>query len=309
MIGSAMRSAVLRVAHSPAFRSLATHRAVGWRVASRFVAGTTLVDAIRIARELANEGIAAMLNHLGENVEDERGAIAAADAYIEALDRIHATAGLDCQISVKLTQLGLDTDEELCLAQMERILSSAARDGILVMIDMESSDYVDRTLALFRDVRSRHDVVGVCLQAALRRTPADVLTLPEASIVRLVKGAYLEPADVALQSRRDVDAAWARLFTTLVRRGHTVHAATHDARLVDGALRVVAERSLPRSHVEFQMLYGIRRDLQRRLAAEGRPIRVFVPYGPEWYPYLTRRLVERPANMWFILSNVVRSEG
>jgi proline dehydrogenase len=309
MVGSAMRSAVLRVADTRAFRWLATHRAVGWRVASRYVAGPALADGMRVAGELADEGIAAMLNHLGENVVDERGAIAAADGYIEALEGIRATRGLDCQISVKPTQLGMDASDELCLAQIERVLAAAARGGILVMIDMESSDYVDRTLALFRDLRSRHDGVGVCVQSALRRTAADVLTLPEGSIIRLVKGAYLEPRNVALQRRREVDAAWARLFTTLVGRGHTVHAATHDPRLLDGALRVAAEHSVPRTHVEFQMLYGIRRDLQHRLAAEGHPIRVFVPYGREWYPYLTRRLVERPANMWFFLSNVVRSGG
>jgi proline dehydrogenase len=305
-IGGALRSSVLRLARGRAFRWIATHRAVGWRVASRFVAGPALDDAIAAASELADEGISSMLDHLGENVERQGQAIAAADAYIAALDRIGAAVALDCQISVKLTQLGLDLSEATCLGELERVLASADRWSILVMIDMESSEYVDRTLALFRDLRSRHELVGVCLQAALRRTAGDVLTLPEASTIRLVKGAYLEPEDVAFQTRREVDAAWARLFTTLIGRGHTVHAATHDPRLVDGAVRVAAERSVPRSHVEFQMLYGIRRDLQRRLAAEGRPVRVYVPYGAEWYPYLTRRLMERPANMWFFLANLVR---
>jgi proline dehydrogenase len=309
MVGSVVRSAVLRVAHSRAFRLLATHRAGGWRVASRFVAGPTLDDAIAVASRLGGEGIATMLDHLGENVETQRQAVAAADASLAALERIGAVDALDCNISVKLTQLGLDVSEDLCLEQLERVLSVAARRGVVVMIDMESSAYVDRTLALFRDLRSRHDHVGVCLQAALRRTPADVLTLPSASTIRLVKGAYLEPADVALQRRRDVDAAWARLFTTLVARGHTVHAATHDPRLIERAARVASERAVPRSHLEFQILYGICRDLQRRLAADGRPIRVYVPYGSEWYPYLTRRLVERPANMWFFVSNLARGGG
>ncbi len=307
MVGSIVRSVVLRITASRTFRSLATHPAVGWRAASRFVAGSSLADAISAAERLGDEGIAAMLDHLGENVERDDQAIAAADAYIAATERIRATRGLDCQVSIKLTQLGLDRSEGLCLSQVERVLASAERAGVLVMIDMEDRRYVDRTLAMFRDLRSRHDLVGVCVQSALRRTPSDVLTLPQASTIRLVKGAYLEPADVAFQKRREVDAAWASLFTTLLARGHRVHAATHDERLVEGAIRVREERSVPRSHVEFQMLYGIRRDLQRRLAADGRPVRVYVPYGPQWYPYLTRRLLERPANMWFFLSNLVRS--
>jgi proline dehydrogenase len=247
-----------------------------------------------------------MLDHLGENVETQAQAVFAADAYIAALKRIRATPGLDCEISIKLTQLGLDQSVDLCLAQVERVLAAADAAKILVMIDMESSEYVDRTLALFRDLNGRHDLVGVCLQSALRRTDGDVLTLPEASIVRLVKGAYLEPEDVSLGERKEVDGAWARLFTTLVSRGHTVHVATHDRRLIEGSIRVVRERQIPDAHVEFQMLYGIRRDLQRRLAADGHPVRVYVPYGLEWYPYLTRRLAERPANMWFFLSNLAK---
>ena len=309
VVGSVVRSAVLGVAHSRAFRWVATHRVVGWRVASRFVAGPGLDDAISVASRLADEGIATMLDHLGENVESEAQAIAAADAAIAALERIAAVDTLDCNISVKLTQLGLDLSEDLCLSQLERVLSVAARRSNIVMIDMESSRYVDRTLAVFRDLRSQHDRVGVCLQAALRRTPADVLTLPPGSTIRLVKGAYLEPADIAFQRRREVDAAWARLFTTLIARGHTVHAATHDPRLIGRAVRLASERAVSRSNLEFQMLYGIRRDLQRRLAATGRPVRVYVPYGSEWYPYLTRRLAERPANLWFFVSNVARGGG
>jgi proline dehydrogenase len=307
MIGSAGRSTILLVTQSRWFRWAATHRAVGWRVASRFVAGETLDDAMGAALELDAAGVATMLDHLGENVASEEQAAAAADAYVEALRRIEGRPGLDCQISVKLTQLGLDRSEEACVAHLERVLAAADAADRLVMIDMESHEYVDRTLAIFRDVRSRHERVGVCLQSALRRTAADVLTIPLASTVRLVKGAYLEPDDVAFQRRREVDASWAALFTTLVSRGHTVHVATHDERLIDGAIRVAAERSIPRSHVEYQMLYGVRRDLQARLAADGRPVRVYVPYGSQWYPYLTRRLVERPANMWFFVSNLLRS--
>jgi proline dehydrogenase len=175
------------------------------------------------------------------------------------------------------------------------------------MIDMESSEYVERTLALFRSSRQRSERIGICLQAALKRTPSDVLGLPERSIVRLVKGAYLEPQEIAFQRRGDVDRAFARLAVTVLAGGHTLHAATHDPRLVEGLCRLLDQGSAPPSRLEFQMLYGIRRDLQVRLASAGYPIRVYVPYGTEWYPYLTRRLAERPANLWFFLSNLVRS--
>lgn len=308
MLGSVVRPWVVRLANTRWFRWLATHRAVGWRVASRFVAGETLDQAFETVRELRDEGIAAMLDHLGESVETESQALGAAGDYIAAVKRIRAEPDVDCEISIKLSQLGLDRSAELCLAQVERILAVAEPAGVLVMIDMEAFRYVDPTLAMFRDLRGRHELVGLCLQASLRRTPSDILTLPEASVVRLVKGAYLEPTRVALHERKEVDASWAGLFTTLVIRGHTVHVATHDGRLVDGAIRVARDREIPRSHVEFQMLYGIRRDLQRRLVAEGRPVRVYVPYGSQWFPYLTRRLVERPANMWFFVSNVARRQ-
>jgi proline dehydrogenase len=305
---SAIRAFVLAVLHSHPIRWVATRRRLGWRVASRFVAGEGLDDAMAAARELDHGRIATILDHLGEDVTSERQAIRSADTHLRALEAIAAADELDCAISIKLTQLGLGISRELCLAQVERVLSAAGPAGTLVMIDMEASPHVDDTLELFRDLRLRHDPdrVGVCLQSYLRRTPGDVLALPEASVVRLVKGAYLEPKELAFERRRDVDRAWARLFTTLVTRGHTVHAATHDARLIAGATGVVEDRSIPWSHVEFQMLYGVRRDLQERLARQEYPVRVYVPYGAEWYPYLTRRLAERPANMWFFLSNLVR---
>jgi proline dehydrogenase len=189
---------------------------------------------------------------------------------------------------------------------MERVMAAASSAGSVVMIDMEGSAYVDRTLAIFRELRARHDRLGLCLQCSLRRTDADIQALPRGSIVRLVKGAYLEPPEVALTSRREVDAAFARCFVRLIGLGHTVHVATHDPRLIQEAKRFVERRGVPWSRVEFQMLFGVRRDLQRRLANGGYPIRVYIPHGTEWYPYLTRRLAERPANMWFFLSNLVR---
>ncbi len=303
MSGPLLRAPVLRLADSRAFRRLATGP-IGWRVASRFVAGETLEEAIRVAKALDGRGIATILDHLGEHVTAPEHVGEAVGAYLRALERLRLEPFLDVQLSVKLTQLGLDFSHELAVANMERLLAAAEEAGTVVMIDMESSGYVDRTLRVFRELRERHERVGVALQAYLRRTPADVDALPPASIVRMVKGAYLEPPEIAYPSRREVDAAFARLTATLLARGHTVHVATHDEALLRGAIAFVERRGVPWTRVELQMLYGIRRDLQLRLAEQGYPVRVYVPYGAEWYPYLTRRLAERPANMWFFISNV-----
>jgi proline dehydrogenase len=271
------------------------------------VAGESLEDAIEVAIAMRGRGIATMLDHLGENVGSPAQAALAALAYERALDRIRVEDGLDCAISIKLTQLGLDLSPELCIRHVESVLATAAAGGTLVMIDMESSEYVDRTLDIFRELRDRHDRIGVALQTYLRRTADDIEKLPKASTVRLVKGAYLEPPEVAYPRREDVDDSFRRAFLTLLALGHTVHVATHDPGLLQGARTAVEGAALPWSRVEFQMLYGIRRDLQSRLAKEGYPVRVYVPYGAEWYPYLMRRLAERPANMWFFLTNLIRS--
>ena len=301
-----MNAPVLRLTQARWFRWVATQTPPGRRVASRFVAGEHLDEAIAAARTLAEDGIRAMLDHLGENVTAPEQAAEAENAYVRALDRIRGEGDLDCMISVKLSQLGLAFSSELCISHMERVMAAASSARSVVMIDMEGSAYVDRTLAIFRELRARHERLGLCLQCSLRRTEADIQALPGSSIIRLVKGAYLEPPEVALTSRREVDAAFARCFVRLIGLGHTVHVATHDPRLIQGAKRFVERRGVSWSRVEFQMLFGVRRDMQRRLAKGGYPIRVYIPYGTEWYPYLTRRLAERPANMWFFLSNLVR---
>jgi proline dehydrogenase len=287
-------------------RRLATKTKPGRAVASRFVAGETLDSGVAAARSLQAGGLAAVLAHLGENVTSPGRAVAAADAYIRSVELIRQEVDLDCTISVKLTDLGLDLSRDLCVSELERVLDAAEPSGTLVTIDMEGSDYVDRTLDVFQHVRSRHELTGICLQASLRRTPSDLETLPAGCVVRLVKGAYLEPPAVAFPKRQEVDVAFARCFRKLLARGHTVHAATHDSRLLEGVARVVEREGVPWSRVELQMLYGVRRDLQTRFARLGYPVRVYVPYGGEWYPYLARRLAERPANMWFFLSNLVR---
>ena len=304
-----MRAAVLSVTGLGTVRTLVTRSSLGRRVAHRFVAGERLEDGISAARSLARRDVAAMLDHLGENVTSEAQASAAADGYALALKRIHEIEGLDCNIAVKLTQLGLDQSMDLCLENTERVLAAAEPAGILVMIDMESSEYVDPTLEVLRRPRARHEGVGVAIQSALRRTADDVFALPDGAPIRLVKGAYLEPPSVAYPSRADVDRAFARLFATLTSRGHPVHVATHDPRLLAGAVRFTERRGLPIERLELQMLLGIREDLQRDYAGRGYPVRAYVPYGAEWYPYLTRRLAERPANVWFFASNLVRRRG
>jgi proline dehydrogenase len=285
------------------FRRVATGR-LGWLVASRFVAGDSLDAAIATARGLEQRGCATILDHLGEHVTSPKGAAHATAAYVRALDRIEGEPGLDVTISVKLTQLGLDFSSGLVIENLERVLE-AARERV-VMIDMESSVYVDRTLDVHRALRRQSDRVGVCLQAYLRRTARDVEDLPDRSIVRLVKGAYLEPPEIAHEDRREVDRAFARLTATLLARGHTIHVATHDPALLEGTVRHVERSGTSWKRVDLQFLHGVRRDLQSRYAEAGYPVTVYVPYGTEWYPYLTRRLAERPANMWFFLSNLAR---
>jgi proline dehydrogenase len=300
------RPAVLRLAGHPWFRRLATQSRPGRALARRFVAGETLEDAMGVAGELDRARTLAMLDHLGENVTSPALAIEARDAYLAALAEVRAAPTLDCAISVKLTQLGLDASIQECLTNLEPVLEMAGADGTQVMIDMESHPYVDSTLEVLARVRERHPNIGVCLQAYLRRTERDIFDLPPGVRVRLVKGAYLEPPDVVYQRMEDVDAAYARLFTTLLARGHKIDAATHDPRLIEGVRRRVDAVEEGWGRVEFQMLYGVRRDLQAKLAGQGYPLRVYIPYGTEWYPYLTRRLAERPANLSFFLSNIVR---
>jgi len=304
--GAPLRAPVLWLTGLPPIRRFVTTSRLGRGVALRFVAGERLEEGLAVARHLRGRGIAAMLDHLGENVESEEQAAAAADQYVRALKRIEEEGDLDCNVAIKLTQLGLDLSRDLCLENTERVLAAAADRGTQVMIDMESHEYVDRTLDTLRRLRGTYPGVGLALQSYLYRTTEDVFDLPEGTPVRLVKGAYLEPPEVAYRKRRDVDRSFARLFATLLARGNEIHVATHDPRLLEGAVRLVDRRGAW-DRVEIQMLYGIREDLQNGYASAGRPVRTYIPYGDQWYPYLTRRLAERPANMWFFATNVLRS--
>lgn len=308
MAGPLFRAPILWAAGLPFVQRLAQEGGLARRVALRFVAGETLDDAVGAARALNSRGIGAMLDHLGENIESPEQASAAADAYVLALKRIQEERLSDANISIKLTQLGLDVSLDTCLENAARVLEAAG--STLVMIDMEASAYTERTLTAYRDLRKRYENVGVCVQAYLHRSADDVRELArQGAMVRVCKGAYLEPPSEAFPKRSDVDRNFARLTATLLSSGCTVHVATHDPRLIDGARRFVERRGIGREQFEFHMLYGIRRDLQERLAAEGYGVRTYIPYGNQWYPYLTRRLAERPANVWFFVANLLRRGG
>jgi proline dehydrogenase len=302
-----LRPTIVKVAHHGWVRRVATRSRIGRAVADRFVAGETLAEALAVARELADDGCASMLNHLGENVETQRDALAAREAYLAEVAAIVEQPELDLVVSTKLTALGLDDSVDACWSNLLPILDAAGAAGLDVMIDMEDHTRVDPTLELFGRAHAHYAGAGIAIQSYLRRTPQDLFALPDGCRVRLVKGAYLEPKDVALRAKHEVDRAFRRQFTTLFDRGHRIDVATHDPRIVDGVCARVDATADGWERVEIQMLYGVRRDLQAQLAAKGYPVRVYIPYGTEWYPYLTRRMAERPANLWFFASNLTRT--
>jgi proline dehydrogenase len=278
------------------------------RFASRFVAGETVETAVAALRQLNAAGISATLDLLGEAVTSAADAHAGRDTYLETLERIHRV-GADANVSVKLTQMGLALEEPLCVANMRAIIARAQGDGSFVRIDMEQSAYTGQTLTLFR--RHFHpefgNAVGVVLQSYLRRTDQDVEDMIALGArVRLCKGAYQEPATVAFPDKRDVDATYVRCMERLLERGAYPAIATHDVRMIAHAKAFARSRGIAAARFEFQMLYGVRRDLQLRLRREGYNVRVYVPFGTQWYPYLMRRLAERPANIAFLLGNLVK---
>jgi proline dehydrogenase len=278
------------------------------KFASRFVAGETIESAVAAAGELKARGIASTLDLLGESITAEAEAVAARNQYLAMLDRM-AAAGVEVNVSVKLTQMGLDISEELCAANLTCILEKAERVSGFVRLDMEGSDYPQRTLDFFEqrlfERFGRH--CGVVIQAMLRRSAADVEKLiAMRARVRLCKGAYLEPPTLAFPDKADVDRSYVALMERLLADGNYPGLATHDEAIIARARAVVRRDSIPAERFEFQMLYGVRRDLQLRLVRDGYRMRVYVPFGTQWYPYLMRRLAERPANIAFILGNVVK---
>jgi proline dehydrogenase len=264
-----------------------------------------------VVRNLNQRGLEVTLDHLGESVTDEAGAFAATQAYLTMLGKI-AETGVRATASLKLTQLGLDVREDLCLANMRRILDCAKQTGNHITIDMESTEYTDSTLRIFRQLQQEYDNLGTVIQAYLFRSEADMQALGrEGAFVRLCKGAYKEPPDRAFPKKADVDANFVKLVQLYlspepVQAGAYLGIATHDEKMVEAAKTFVRANNVPKNHFEFQMLYGIRTRLQEQLRDEGYKVRVYVGYGTEWYPFFMRRLAERPANVWFILSNFFR---
>ena len=302
-----LRRPILWLSTQPRVRRFVGRNGLARRFAARFVAGETPDSAVAAAVALAKRGITTSLDVLGESVTQAAEAEAAARDYVGLLERM-AAAGVEVNVSVKPTQMGLDLDPELCERNLRRILDRARQLQGFVRLDMESSAYTQRTLDLFARLHPDFGAgVGVVIQAALRRSTDDVERLIAASArVRLCKGAYLEPASVAYPDKSDVDDHYRRLMERLLQAGNYPGIATHDERLIRRAQEFAGSRGIAPERFEFQMLYGVRRDLQERLRAGGWRVRVYVPFGTQWYPYLMRRLAERPANVAFILGNLIR---
>jgi proline dehydrogenase len=297
-----LRRPILAAAASPRLRRLATRH--GFRLgAQRFVAGESLDEAVPVLRGLNERGLLANTTLLGEGVRDRAETEVVVEAYEHVLDRL-ADESLACNLALKLTHLGLDVDEELAYANLARLLVRAVDRGNTIRIDMEQSRYVDATLRIYRRLREAgHDNVGCVLQAYLYRSEADLeQLLPLAPNLRIVKGAYLEPPELAYPQKADVDAAYVRLLERAFAGDGYTAVATHDERLLEHAIAL----GLPRDRFELQLLYGVRPQLQLDLADRGYTVRVATPYGPEWYPYLMRRLGERPANLLFLVRNLAK---
>lgn len=316
-----LRSLLLRASRSGVLEHQFRRRSFSYRALSRFMPGEDLESAMLAAEDLGDYGIGAVFTRLGEEVKDAGEADGVVAHYVDVLEKVDGR-GLDGQISVKPTQLGLalgtghgDTVDGFAVTQrnLERLARTAAAHGNFVWVDMEGSEYTDATVALVRNVRASHENVGACLQSYLRRTPADVEVLRDPPTrIRLVKGAYREPASIAFPRKRDVDAAYVRLSERLLSDAVLMEQAppvfaTHDTAILDTVLARAASNRISRENIHVHMLYGIRREAQLRMAASAVTMRTLISYGSAWYPWYVRRLAERPANLWFVVKSVVRS--
>lgn len=317
-----LRSFLIYLSKAAWAQKMVTHWGFAWKAASRFVAGSKLSDAIRVVKELNARGINVTLDQLGEHTSTPDEAQQSADDLLVILDEIAAT-GVRANISIKLTQIGLGLDESVCAQNLERILARAKGYGIFIRIDMEDTPYTDKTLDMLYAMREKgYDNTGTVLQSMLYRSEADMRRLMNDRVpVRLVKGAYMEPADKAFPKKRDVDASYDLLTKIMIdtsmaagcpkvsedgRTPPIPALGTHDDNRISFAVKYAEKVGMPKEAIEFQMLHGIRRDIQQRLAQEGYPVRIYVPFGTHWYPYFMRRLAERPANIWFLISNYFR---
>jgi len=297
-----LRSVLLYLSEQKALQDFILRRKLARSTSRRFVAGETLDEAIEVARGLNARGMDVTLDHLGEAVEDEGQAAQATDDYIKILERIDKENGVEASISIKPTQLGLAIDPNLCRSNLRRLAEAARALGNFVRIDMESTDYTRSTLEVFFELFDEFENIGTVIQSYLRRSEDDIRKLASISApVRLCKGAYKEPEDLAFQVKKEVDESFVRLLEILIDSEAPLAVASHDHLMIDAAKRFMKENKGRQAPIEFQMLYGIRRDLQARLVEQGYKMRVYVPYGSDWYPYFMRRMAERPANLFFVL--------
>ncbi|HVW87734.1 MAG TPA: proline dehydrogenase family protein [Bryobacteraceae bacterium] len=301
-----LRRALLYLSGQPKVRKWVETSPVARRLSSRFIAGHTLEDALSTCIGMRAEGTAATLDYLGENVRSLEEASLCRDTYLRTLLAMRE-AGLEPNVSVKLTQFGLDFSTEACEQNVGILVKAAGEIGGFVRIDMESSQYTDRTLGIVSRLHAKYAACGTVIQAYLHRSAADVDRLTRERIrVRLCKGAYLEPSSVAFPEKSAVDRNYLALAQTLLKNGAYPAIATHDEQMIERVERFAAAHQIGRDRFEFQMLYGIRRDLQKRLVHDGYRLRLYVPFGEAWYPYFMRRLAERPANALFLLRNLLR---
>ncbi|MBV9623346.1 MAG: proline dehydrogenase family protein [Acidobacteria bacterium] len=307
-----LRASLIALSESRSLRAIAEKSTLGQRVSGRFVAGTKIEDVLRVSQGLNAAGFSVSVDNLGENVATPEEARRAMRLYQQLLGEISARR-LNANISLKLTHMGLDISSELALENVSTLVSqaSAMQPANFVRVDMEGSAYTERTLELVRRLHERPENqgrVGAVIQSYLRRSEADVVRLLETKIrIRLCKGAYNEPPEAAFQAKSEVDANYLRLMKLLLKSGTYHGLATHDENIIRQAKAFAVSENIPKSSFEFQMLYGIRRDLQQRLVGDGWGMRVYVPFGTEWYPYLMRRLAERPANLLFVARNMLRN--
>jgi proline dehydrogenase len=301
-----LKDTLLYLAQNQGLRDFVVHNKTTRGVSRRFVAGEVLDDAVQASRMLNTRGIQVALDLLGENVSDAHEAQVATRDYIAALDCIQQS-GIDANISIKLTALGLDISQELCEENMRAILERARDLSTFVCIDMEGSAYTERTVDITLRMHAQFEQVGTVIQSYLYRSKEDVERLINEGVrVRLVKGAYKEPASVAFQQKKEVDQNYLLLMKMLLARGNFPAIASHDEAILREVRTFARDHGIDKSSFEFQLLYGVRRDLQEQLVQQGYNVRVYVPYGSQWYPYLMRRMAERPANLMFVMSNALR---
>ncbi len=302
------RSALIYLSRQEGLKDFATRFRPFKKLTTRFVAGETIEEALERIRELNSEDCTASFDHLNESVISAKEAEAEVREYLSILARIEET-GIRSNVSIKLTQFGLEIDPELAYKNAHRVVDEAARRKNFVRIDMEASSVTQVTIDIFKRIRAEYglDDVGIVLQSYLYRTFEDVVDLLKIPArIRLCKGAYSEPAEVAFPNKKDVDVNFVRVMRLLLASGTYHGIATHDSKMIDATIDFAQREGISKKAFEFQMLYGVRRDLQRQLAKDGYNMRVYVPYGKHWYPYFMRRLAERPANIWFLLKNIIK---